>query len=615
MQAENNNDIAITEAKLKDFLSSVLSSEGIVVDIRRTFIEYNGVNRSRVFARHANRMACKGSNEKFVVIALLCYPALQWLLKAQDIDALIEKLKEENEDESVWRMSNIQRILESSMGGCKPQLRLEMRKLFFARCQQLVDEIDEAMNKAVFMNPSSKPSRISLAMAMLRGSILDSDPVTAVTIRNNFDSIIEDVTTIAGDAIKPLVMQLAPNEGEAKTAEAAYLYHNTEVLLREYSRIVNPSVADENRSLRILAQGGNTLESDARCHQAQVLVQYAQLIRGAIELVKDFPGDSKLYDVLSLTDMVSMGRKYRRHSKEVEASALELVVTESGNTALKLDAKGSKDYVEVHLSRKEARKFKAAFTASKGESLSLSLHQYKIGGKKYYALFENHHDKYAPVDLEGVQEEKVKTICRTARSVAAALYFFSLLLYSVSFTVSVVLILAATGLIYINIPFLPDSAWDDACEFIKRPKEPSKNGNEETDVVPSAASIILQNIMDKYGTAEPKPEPVPAEPETPKTPEQKAESKPPKPTGVESNSDTPHQTKPGASNPAFKPKEVSLHSEPAKAPSEPDLPVLDDVSLDMDEAAGDSLALDAEIIDEDAEEVSLMFRLPQFPHT
>lgn len=310
-------------------------------------------------------------------------------------------------------------------------------------------------------------------------------------------------------------------------------------------------------------------------------------------------------DRRSLTDVVSMGRKYRRHSKEVEASALELVVTESGNTALKLDAKGSKDYVAVHLSRKEARKFKAAFAASKGEPLSLSLHQYKIGGKKYYALFENHHDKYAPVDLEGVQEEKVKTICRTARSVAAALYFFSLLLYSVSFTVSVVLILAATGLIYINIPFLPDSAWDDACEFIKRPKEPSKNGNEETDVVPSAASIILQNIMDKYGTAEPEPEPVTVKPETPKKPEQKAESKPPKPTGVESNSDTPHQTKPEASNPAFKPKEVSLHSEPAKAPSEPDLPVLDDVSLDMDEAAGDNLALDAEIIDEDAEEVSL----------
>ncbi len=310
-------------------------------------------------------------------------------------------------------------------------------------------------------------------------------------------------------------------------------------------------------------------------------------------------------DRRSLTNMVSMGRKYRRHSKEVEASALELVVTESGNTALKLDAKGSKDYVAVHLSRKEARKFKAAFVASKGEPLSLSLHQYKIGGKKYYALFENHHDKYAPVDLEGIQEEKVKTICRTARSVAAALYFFSLLLYSVSFTVSVVLILAATGLIYINIPFLPDSAWDDACEFIKRPKEPSKNGNEETDVVPSAASIILQNIMDKYGTAEPEPEPVSAEPETPKKPEQKAETKPPKPTDVDSFPDTPHQTKSEASNPAFKPKDVPLPSEPAKVSNEPDLPVLNDVSLDMDEDAEEvSLTADPEQ-DADAALVSI----------
>ena len=111
--------------------------------------------------------------------------------------------------------------------------------------------------------------------------------------------------------------------------------------------------------------------------------------------------------------------------------------------------------------------------------------------------------------------------------------------------------------------------------------------------------------MDKYGTAEPEPEPVTVKPETPKKPEQKAESKPPEPTDVESIPDTPHQTKPEASNPAFKPKEVSLPSEPAKASNEPDLPVLDDVSLDTDEAADDTLALDAEIIDEDAGEVSL----------
>ena len=139
MPAGNNNFVD-TDAKIKDFLNAVLSSEGIVVDIRRTFINYNGVNRSRVFARRANEMASKGGNEKFVVIALMCYPALQWILQAQDIDRLVEELREQNPDESVSRMSNIQRVLESSLGGCKPQLRLEMRKVFFARCQQLVDD-------------------------------------------------------------------------------------------------------------------------------------------------------------------------------------------------------------------------------------------------------------------------------------------------------------------------------------------------------------------------------------------------------------------------------------------------------------------------------------------
>ena len=320
-------------------------------------------------------------------------------------------------------------------------------------------------------------------------------------------------------------------------------------------------------------------------------------------------------DRRSLTDMVSMGRKYRRRSKEVEATALDLVVTESGNTALKLDAKGSKDYVAVHLSRKEARKFKAAFAASEGEPLSLSLYQYKIGSKKYYSLFEERHEKFAPINLEGAREEKAKTTCRTARSVAALLYIFSLLLYSVSSTISVVMILVATGLIYINIPFLPDSAWDDACEFIKRPKELSKNGNEETDVVPSAASIVLQNIMVKYGFGEPeqesepelKPdaESEPPEPKKPIEPQSRVENTPTKNAEIKPSPNTPHQTKPEASNFVSAPKEVSFPSKPTAPSQEPVPSVLDNVSLDTDEEADDTLVLDAEIIDEVADEVNL----------
>ena len=261
--ALENNLVVDSDAELKAFLSSILSSEGIVVNINRTFIAYNnGTNRNRVFARCANRMAQKGTDEKFVVIALMCYPALNWILKARDIDAMIEQLHDMDTDGSVRNISEIQSLLENSTGYVKPRLHLEMRKLFFARCQQLVDAVDDAMNRAVFRSVQPcKPARISLAMAMLRGSILDSDPVSAVMIRNNFDGIIEDITKVGGEAIKELILQLAPNEGVVQGAEAAYLYHNTEVLLREYSRITHPSSVDGNSTLRLIATAGNQLDA------------------------------------------------------------------------------------------------------------------------------------------------------------------------------------------------------------------------------------------------------------------------------------------------------------------------------------------------------------------
>ena len=52
MDAVSNNKLANTENQLKDFLHTVLSSEGIVVDIRRTFIEYKTVSRPQGQYQH-----------------------------------------------------------------------------------------------------------------------------------------------------------------------------------------------------------------------------------------------------------------------------------------------------------------------------------------------------------------------------------------------------------------------------------------------------------------------------------------------------------------------------------------------------------------------------------
>lgn len=130
--------------------------------------------------------------------------------------------------------------------------------------------------------------------------------------------------------------------------------------------------------------------------------------------------------------------------------------------------------------------------------------------------------KKAPIELMIQNEEKIKANCRTARSVAIVLYAFAILLHVVSWIASLVLIILATGIVYLNIPFLPDSKWDDECEFIKRPKVAPKDGKEQTDIIPSAASLVLQDIMGKYGlpgdevkASEPENEPSQREPAKP----------------------------------------------------------------------------------------------------
>lgn len=204
----------------------------------------------------------------------------------------------------------------------------------------------------------------------------------------------------------------------------------------------------------------------------------------------------------SLTDIMCMGKRYRRHNKIMAAGALEVIKTDSGHLALKVDTQGSKDFVAIRLSRKEAKHFKAVLAACDGEPLNVSVCQYKVGGKKYFVLYDKNADKKVPIELNGPKEETVKSNCKTVRSAAFAIFIFSPLLHTISPAISIVMILTATILVLLNIPFLPNSEWEKMCEFIKRPQTVQQSSEVNTDIVQSAASIALQEIMDKYGLPE-----------------------------------------------------------------------------------------------------------------
>lgn len=220
----------------------------------------------------------------------------------------------------------------------------------------------------------------------------------------------------------------------------------------------------------------------------------------------------------SLTDIMCMGKRYRRHNKIMAAGALEVIKTDSGHLALKVDTQGSKDFVAIRLSKKEAKHFKAVLAACDGEPLNVSVCQYKVCGKKYFILYDKNADKKVPIELNGPKEETVKSNCKTVRSAAFAIFIFSPLLHTISPAISIVMILTATILVLLNIPFLPNSEWEKMCEFIKRPQTVQQSSEVNTDIVQSAASIALQEIMDKYG--------LPEGTEEDKSPEIAAQAKP-----------------------------------------------------------------------------------------
>lgn len=324
----------------------------------------------------------------------------------------------------------------------------------------------------------------------------------------------------------------------------------------------------------------------------------------------------------SLTDIMCMGKRYRRHNKIMAAGALEVIKTDSGHLALKVDTQGSKDFVAIRLSRKEAKHFKAVLAACDGEPLNVSVCQYKVGGKKYFILYDKNADKKVPIELNGPKEETVKSNCKTVRSAAFAIFIFSPLLHTISPAISIVMILTATILVLLNIPFLPNSEWEKMCEFIKRPQTVQQSSEVNTDIVQSAASIALQEIMDKYG--------LPEGAEEDKSPEIAAQAKPEtqepekEKSSAQSNIEVKEQTEPqqeevlgsakadalkqdesiGVEIPmgfAEKSKEMPKQNQTQKA----ELTVLEDVQLEDAESIKDEISLTDDVELEAEEDDSL----------
>lgn len=280
--------------------------------IKRTFVTMNGtVDINRSIVKNANALIQKGGTTRSVTEALLILPAVKWLIKAKRIDDVIAAFSDSaipeycTESKELRRLVEMQEILDMDSHGSS-RLRLERRAQFIERSEELVQTVEKAVSKTVYTCPG-KQSKVTLAGCLLRGKITECDSLTSRHVSRYFGEIVEDVEGFSGERIAYLMERLVPAE-VPEEAELAYLYHNVDILMREYSRILYPNSDSEvhNAVMRLLASSNESVRLKYKTElkrsrveeQAYFLIDYIRLIRGAVEMTRTFPGDEMLFQVL-----------------------------------------------------------------------------------------------------------------------------------------------------------------------------------------------------------------------------------------------------------------------------------------------------------------------------
>lgn len=233
-----------------------------------------------------------------MVIALVIYPALVWNLKGKEINSVMERISEANTE--VRALEDTQELLVKA-SGIQPKLLLEKREAYFSACETLVNLIEDGIEK-IQSFPGDGETYYSILRSIvgkqegpfLSRFIIDKNYRKAISILH--DLCANDLTGLLDVILDGYVVD---------DEELMLVYHNTALLLKEYNRILWYARTSDDKAMRLLSCGSEAemialTESDDKFCQAYLIAEYAKLITGAVELVKEFPVYGKeYYSILS----------------------------------------------------------------------------------------------------------------------------------------------------------------------------------------------------------------------------------------------------------------------------------------------------------------------------
>lgn len=264
-------------------------------------------DRWKVVKIQANSVLQKRPEMQAVVLSYALYPMLKWTLLGEDITEVISHAI--GEDAEAFQETQ---IALSTFTDCR--LKLPRRDKYFAACRNLTELVESAWSELKLLPLGG------IQMAKVLGVLVD--PVSTASryeVVQYFMPAIEAVWIRHGDVFEEVFDALVSTSTYADVGtdiydelvdEKRYLFHNTDILIKEYLRcswLVREQTtgripqSDKLLTCKSPEEIMAVTEHNASICSASIVLQFLQLINGAVSLVRYYPaGGERHYKILRL---------------------------------------------------------------------------------------------------------------------------------------------------------------------------------------------------------------------------------------------------------------------------------------------------------------------------
>ena len=219
----------------------------------------SGLVLTKLFANGSNILRAKNSlnqilkdnpKMKYTILALVLYPALKWSLYGENITDIMQNA---HFDSDAFLLET-QRILRSVFGVGKT-LDLECRNKYFETCKHVIDEIDTAVLRLVNGNNEHGKQMAATLQLVMNESFDELQEPSKFEVKKYLPLAVESLHIQFGQSLRNDMDSLLHPDSQMffqDDDEYLYAYHNTKLLLREYSRLYWARTGDDDVIVRVL---------------------------------------------------------------------------------------------------------------------------------------------------------------------------------------------------------------------------------------------------------------------------------------------------------------------------------------------------------------------------